>query len=425
MSRINPRENQKLIRLAPPLVVQTADLSGQLVALNQEQLVIQWENKKESFAGGPISIELTASRKIMLSTMLQSDLIVPADENSATILTDLLHQIRKEQHIHICATENVEAQDRDHGFANIKLPHVALPELSWGDLDCRRTFMGREFGAPILITGMTGGIDKAAMINERLAHAANKFNLPMGVGSQRLAIENPDHAGIFRLKEKFPNLFLIANVGIAQILTANWRTFCETAVSMIEADALAIHVNVLQELVQVEGDRNFRGVIERIGMIVQALKIPVLVKEVGAGLDAQSIQALYNVGVRYFDVGGKGGTSWAFIEGRRSLDPTIQRLGNTFRDWGISTGDALLQARALKLPDTEFVATGGIRDGVTVLKSLYAGATMAGIGLPLFRAALKDALAPTSELDQIILELKIAMMCGGTGKLAANNHSSQ
>ncbi len=415
MSKITSTELRKLIRLSPALSVKSGDLQGQLVALNQEQLVIHWEHGQENlFSAGPIAIEVNGQRTVVIHAKQESKFIVPSDLKNSENLNDLIHQVRKEQHIHICATEDVESRHGDPGFAAIELPQVALPELAWEDINIQRSFMGKEFGAPILITGMTGGIEKAAMINERLAAAAVKFNLPMGVGSQRLAIENPAHAGIFRLKDKFPGLFLIANVGIAQILHADWRTYCDTAVSMINADALAIHVNVLQELVQVEGDRNFRGVIKRIGEISQALKIPVLVKEVGAGLDVKTIQALYDVGVRYFDVGGRGGTSWAYIEGRRSLDLTIQRLGNTFRDWGIPTATALQNACALKLKNTQWVATGGIRDGVTVLKAIYAGATMAGIGLPLFRAALQDDQAPTSELEHIILELKIAMMCSGT-----------
>lgn len=417
---ISSQDVRKLIRLAPELKVQIkGQNAGRLIAVNQDHLMIEWDPTTawDSSANTLLDIVLANGRRIELRIQGKDALIVPADAQSEQTLLDLIHQIRKEQHIAICANEDVEGTRRNHGFDTVTLPRVALPELAWNDLDLTREFMGRMFGAPLLITGMTGGIEKAAMINERLAHAATTFRIPMGVGSQRIALENATHSSIFQLKNKFPELFLIGNVGIAQILHKDWRRYCEQAVEMIQADALAIHVNVLQELVQVEGDRDFRGVISRIGEIARSIAVPVLVKEVGAGLDPKSIQALYNEGVRYFDVSGRGGTSWALIEGKRSVDSDIQRLGHTFRDWGITTADALAGATALHLKDCSFVATGGMRDGVTVLKSLYAGATMAGMGLPLFRAALASDLGPTRELEHILRELKIAMMCGGTAKL--------
>lgn len=411
---------RKLIRLAPELKVQIkGQPAGRLVALNQDHLMIEWDDPASV---GPtsdttIGIALPNGRTIELGIKAADSSIVPAGEQNAKVLLDLLHQIRKEQHISICANEDVEGTRRDHGFETVTLPRVALPELAWNEIDTSRMFMGTLFDAPLLITGMTGGVEKAAMINERLAHAATTFRIPMGVGSQRMALENSRHAEIFQLKAKFPDLFLIGNVGIAQILHKDWQRYCEQAVDMIQADALAIHVNVLQELVQVEGDRDFRGVITRIGEIASKIRVPILVKEVGAGLDPHSIQSLYDLGVRYFDVSGRGGTSWAFIEGKRSANLDIQRLGKTFRDWGRTTAEALAGATALQLKGCSFVATGGMRDGVTVLKSLYAGATMAGMGLPLFRAALESELGPTRELEHIVRELKIAMMCGGTAKL--------
>ena len=189
MSKITSTELRKLIRLSPALSVKSGDLRGQLVALNQEQLVIHWEHGQENlFSAGPIAVEVNAQRSVVIHAKQESKFIVPSDPAHSERLTDLLHQIRKEQHIHICATEDVESRHRDHGFATIELPQVALPELAWDDINIHRRFMGKEFGAPILITGMTGGIEKATMINERLAAAAVKLNVPMGVGSQRLAI---------------------------------------------------------------------------------------------------------------------------------------------------------------------------------------------------------------------------------------------
>ncbi len=343
-------------------------------------------------------------------------LVADGAEQRAAFL-DILHRLRKEQHIGICAEQNVEASTRTHGFENVTLNPVALPDLSWDEICTKRVFMGRVFQAPILITGMTGGVERASEINDRLARAAVEFDIPMGVGSQRLALENSQHESIFSLKKKFPKLFLIGNIGIGQLRSPNYLDLCHRAVAMIGADALAIHVNVLQELVQVEGDRDFRDIRSKIGVVAKALSVPVLVKEVGAGLDATTALALSALGIRYFDVGGVGGTSWAHIEGLRSSDPVIARLGKTFRNWGLSTRESLESLVALKLQNTEFVATGGIRDGVTILKAIKCGASMAGIGLPLFKAALESEDGPKHELAAIIHELKIAMMCTGLKNL--------
>jgi isopentenyl-diphosphate delta-isomerase len=272
--------------------------------------------------------------------------------------------------------------------------------------------MGRDFGAPILITGMTGGVTQASIINERLAIAATTHNIPMGVGSQRLALEDEQHAAIFRLKDKFPKLFLLGNIGIGQLQANNYLELCQRAVDMIEADALAIHINVLQELIQVEGDRNFRGIIAKIGEVQRRLNVPVLVKEVGAGLDVTTALRLAEHGITHFDVGGAGGTSWALIEGLRSSDPFIQRRGEIFRNWGIPTAEAIRTVRSA-LPQSTLVATGGIRDGLMVLKALYTGANMAGIGLPLMRAATENNEAASKLLSAIIDELKIAKICSG------------
>jgi isopentenyl-diphosphate delta-isomerase len=306
----------------------------------------------------------------------------------------------------------VEHSSRDNGFAKIELPVIALPELAWDDIDTSTQFLGRSFKAPILITGMTGGVAQGTLINERLAAAATAHNLPMGVGSQRMALENPAYADIFRVKRKFPKLFLIGNIGIGQLRSSSYLDLCERAVDMITADALAIHVNVLQELIQVEGDRDFRGIIDKIGHIKSKLKVPLLVKEVGVGMDVNSAKRLAEVGITCFDVGGAGGTSWAAIEGLRANDPLIQRRGEIFRNWGIPTAKAISDLRST-LPNATLVATGGIRDGLTVLKALHLGANMAGIGLPLMRAALESEDQASKLLASMIDELKIAKMCSG------------
>ncbi|MCX6125169.1 MAG: type 2 isopentenyl-diphosphate Delta-isomerase [Proteobacteria bacterium] len=330
---------------------------------------------------------------------------------------DPIHARRKEQHIELCAREDVEHSSQSNGFSQFTLPQVSLPELNWNEVSTAKEFLKTKFAAPFLITGMTGGIEKAALINDRLASAATSFQIPMGVGSQRIALEDSRHKAIFELKKKHPKLFLIGNIGIGQLTGSNDLDLCKRAIEMIDADALAIHVNVLQELIQVEGDKDFRGVLDRIGALAGALGRPLIVKEVGAGMDSGTVKLLFERGVRAIDVGGTGGTSWALIEGLRASDRRVQRLGQTFRDWGIPTAEALSAAVNLGLKGVEYIATGGMRDGVMALKAVHIGASMVGLGLPMFKAALVSDEAPHEELSTMVMELKIAMMCSGKSTL--------
>ena len=247
----------------------------------------------------------------------------------------------------------------------------------------------------------------------------------MGVGSQRLALDDPRFSDIFNVKTEVPGVFLIGNIGAAQLVNGRThreaRELCLRAVEMIEADALAIHINVLQELIQPEGDRDFRGVFDCIAELTKAFPVPVLVKEVGAGMDPQTAKRLAGTGVRAIDVGGRGGTSWGWIEGLRSADPQVLDLAQNFRDWGLTTGEALTLAREAICQNSalQLIATGGIRTGIDVAKAVALGATMAGIGLPLFRAALKGTDEVEKTLDQIIKGLKTVMMCTGSRTLSA------
>lgn len=390
-------------------------LSGELVAISDKSAQVNWLTQQSSEVlelVDALVFEREERPSFSIKVRGYASGFFMFDVSSLKSIQDFLHTLRKSQHLEICARQDVEHSNRQNGFADINLPVVSLPERSWEDLDTTTTFLGRSFGAPILITGMTGGVTQGTIINERLAEAATTFNIPMGVGSQRMALENEAHADIFRVKRKFPKLFLIGNIGIGQLREKNFLELCERAVDMISADALAIHVNVLQELIQVEGDRDFRGVIDKIGKIKSKLNVPLIVKEVGVGLDVTTGKRLSEVGVSYFDVGGSGGTSWAHIEGIRSSDPLIQRRGAVFRDWGIPTSQAVSDLRHA-LPKASLIATGGIRDGLTALKALHIGANMVGIGLPLMRAALEGPEKASILLGALIEELKIAKMCSG------------
>ncbi len=417
----NQAAADQLVTLEPPLpCVGVKAGPGFIVALGKDRLLVKMS------AGAPGTDDLTVAysegRTFTVSARLSER--APGTFEAAVEAKGDLHEIdnllalvRKGQHIRICETMDVEAADRFTGFSEVILRPRALPELAWDDLDTTQTFLGAKFQLPLLITGMTGGLARGAEINARLAAAAQAFGIPMGVGSQRIALEHPEHARIFTVKKAAPKVFLIGNLGIGQLHVGRVLDDCKRAVDMIDADALAIHVNVLQEVIQVEGDRDFRRLIEHVGEAAMRLGVPVLVKEVGGGMDVDSAVRLVEAGVRALDVGGKGGTSWSFIEGMRAQSAVTRAVAQTFRDFGIPTALSL-KAIATRLPRLELVATGGLRDGLAVAKALGLGARMAGVGLPLFRAALQDAEAPFTVLETLVKGLKTAMIVSGTRALA-------
>ena len=362
-----------------------------------------------------LTASIVAARPLLAEGMILAHARAVGPDALA-VLSNLLTMVRKAQHIDICATTDVEAKDRFTGFSEVLVRARALPELALDDLDTRTTFLGRTFPLPLMITGMTGGVARGTEINLRLAAAAAHFGIPMGVGSQRIALEHPEHAAIFRVKRATPTLFLIGNLGIGQLKASTALDQCRRAVDMIEADALAIHVNVLQEAIQVEGDRDFRGLIDAIAHVARRLSVPLLVKEVGVGIDPISAKRLAEAGVRAIDVGGKGGTSWSFIEGARSSSPVTAAVADTFRDFGIPTAVGL-KALSSALPGLDLAATGGIRDGLTVAKAVGLGAKLAGIGLPLFRAALSGDEAPFTVLETFAKGLRTAMIVSGARTL--------
>ncbi len=319
------------------------------------------------------------------------------------------NKLRKIQHIEICAQQDVESKDRFTGFSEFHFIPEALPNLDFEDICTEQIFLGKTFNYPLLITGMTGGVNEGARINYNLAAAASHFNIPMGVGSQRIALEDKKYAKIFSVKDRFPNLFLIANLGAAQLTKANAVDLCQQAVDMIQADAFAIHLNVVQECVQEEGDRKFKGLLDQIHRITEALSVPVMVKEVGCGIAPATAKKLTDAGVKALDVGGRGGTSWPYIEGLRSSSEKVKQLADSFRNWGIPTAFSLQAIRASE-PHLPLIATGGVRDGLVVAKALALGATMVGVGLPLMRAALISQEAVYRELEVFFEGLKISMI---------------
>ncbi|NLX48446.1 MAG: type 2 isopentenyl-diphosphate Delta-isomerase [Methanospirillum sp.] len=322
---------------------------------------------------------------------------------------------RKLDHLRICCTEEVQAGDA--GFGDVRLVHDALPECDMDRISTRARFLGHRFGAPLMIAAMTGGHDAATAINERLAAAAERFGLGIGVGSQRAALEDPSLCRSYRVvRETAPSAFVVANLGAVQ-LRDHGPDWADRAVEMVGADALAIHLNFLQEAIQPEGDHDAAGCLGAIEHLCRSAPYPVIVKETGNGLSGGVARRLYGAGVAAVDTGGLGGTSWAVIEGIRARegggpgDSRLAALGETFRDWGIPTVASLIQIARCGGP---VIATGGIRSGLDVAKALALGADLTGIALPLLAPAREGQEKLDAAIERVIDELRVAMFLTGS-----------
>lgn len=311
---------------------------------------------------------------------------------------------RKAEHVEICLEKDVEAQSISTGFEEVHLIHKALPGISRDDIDLSTAVFGHEFGAPLIVEGMTGGTEKALRINAAIARAVEELGLGMGVGSQRVAIENPHLKHTFAVARKeAPTAFLVANLGYSQFVKGYGLEEARKAVEMVGADALAIHLNPLQEAVQPEGETDCRRILEKIGEIAQGLDVPVIVKETGAGIAAEVARMLEAVGVAGIDVAGAGGVSWAAVEyyrAERWENELAQVLGKTLWDWGIPTAISLVEVvQSVKVPT---IASGGIRSGEDVAKAIALGASLAGLALPVLGPALKGS----EEVKRTLLFMK-------------------
>ena len=316
---------------------------------------------------------------------------------------------RKIEHIEICLEEEVQATSTTM-FEDILLVHNAIPEINKSSIDLTTNFLGLRASAPILIAAMTGGHPQTYDINKRLAEAAEEMRVAIGVGSQRAAIENPSLASTFSVvREAAPSVPVIANIGATHV------EYATDAIDMLDADILAIHLNPLQEAVQPEGDCDSEGVLDNIAKIVDNTDIPVMVKETGAGISAEVARRLEEIGVDAIDIGGVGGTSWSAVEyyrAQREDNEVKTRLGRDFWNWGIPT--ALSVILVVDSTELEVIATGGIRTGLDVAKSLSLGATAAGIAYPLLNPAVNGSTDDVvSELEYIIEGLKVAMYLTG------------
>ncbi|MCX7790423.1 MAG: type 2 isopentenyl-diphosphate Delta-isomerase [Chloroflexaceae bacterium] len=326
---------------------------------------------------------------------------------------------RKIDHIRIVLGEDVAAKGVSTGFGAYRLPHAALPELDLAEIDTRTTFLGKPINAPLLISSMTGGASVAERINLALAEAAERLGLPMGVGSQRAAVVDSRLAPTYQVRRVAPRIPLLANLGAVQLNYGFGVDQCRRAVEMIEADALILHLNPLQEAVQPEGNTNFKGLLHKIEHLCRTLEVPVVVKEVGNGIGPQDAQRLYACGVRIIDVAGAGGTSWSEVERYRQPDEQGRRVAGAFADWGIPTTECIRAVRAA-LPDVTIIGSGGVRSGVDVAKAIALGADLAGTARPALASAIDErgAEAVVEGLTAFIRELRVAMFCSGCATLA-------
>jgi isopentenyl-diphosphate delta-isomerase len=326
-------------------------------------------------------------------------------------------QQRKKEHLEICLDTESVASPSGTGLDRYRFMHDALPELDIDELDLGTTFLGKQLKSPILISSMTGGFDLAHKVNRNLAAAAERIGIAMGVGSQRVAIEEPSAASSFQVRDVAPNILLLGNLGAVQLNYGYSVTHCRKAVEMIGADALILHLNVLQEAMQPEGNRNFRGLTAKIAEVCRQLEVPVVAKEVGNGISRDAALRLHAAGVAAIDIAGQGGTSWSAVEAQRAATQG-QRADTTFAGWGIPTEEALVAVRQA-LPEMPLIASGGIRTGLDVAKAIALGADIAAFGQPLLAAALASADKVVEFIDGILHELRVAMLCAGAGNLAA------
>ncbi|AFY36743.1 isopentenyl-diphosphate delta-isomerase [[Leptolyngbya] sp. PCC 7376] len=326
-------------------------------------------------------------------------------------------QVRKADHIRICLEEDVQFRRNTTGFERYRFEHCCLPELDRAELDLRTCFLNRQLGAPILISSMTGGTKKAQEINFRLAELAQTYRLAMGVGSQRVAIEKPEVAKTFAIRQKAPDALLFANVGAVQLNYGYGIEECRRMVDLLEADALILHINPLQECIQPNGDINFKDLLNKIEQVCRQLEVPVIAKEVGNGISVKMVQKLQDVGITAIDVAGAGGTSWAKVESERSPNKMLRQLGQTFGDWGIPTAECVAGIAHYD-PEIPLIASGGLRNGLDAAKAIALGADLAGFAYPFLKAATESPQALEELLQLLIAELTTVLFCTGNANFA-------
>lgn len=322
---------------------------------------------------------------------------------------------RKDQHIVINLKEDVQS-DLNNGFDLYSFQHQALPELNLAEISTETVFLGKQIALPLMISSMTGGTETGDRINHVLAEAAQITNIALGIGSQRAQLEKGGITYTHSLRKVAGQAPLYANIGAVQLNYGFTVSDCQRAVDMLEADALILHLNPLQEALQAEGQTNFSGLAKKIGNVCHCLQIPVIVKEVGWGISLHSAKILVDQGVAAIDVAGAGGTSWSEVEKYRSKNEIYYRVASKFRDWGNTTAEAVREIHA-ELPETPLIASGGLRNGVEIAKAMAMGANIAGFAGPFLKAANVSTDAVTALIEEIQLELRVTMFAAGAANI--------
>lgn len=328
---------------------------------------------------------------------------------------------RKSDHIHINLEKDVSSGVTT-GLEKYRFVHRALPEINLEDINLHQELFGKRLRAPLLISSMTGGTQEAALINRNLALAAHETGIALGVGSQRAAIEHPELESTFQIRKYAPDILLFANIGAIQLNYGYGVDECRRAIDMIEADALILHFNALQEAVQIEGDTRFAGLSQKIEEICIKVEVPIIAKEVGWGFSEVDIRLLAKAGITAIDVAGAGGTSWSQVEMHRAENPEQARLAAAFVNWGIPTADAILNVKKFA-PELITIASGGLRTGIDIAKCLALGASLGGIASPFLKAAAISTEDTAQAIQEVCNEIKICMFAAGAIDLKAMTHT--
>jgi len=316
---------------------------------------------------------------------------------------------RKDEHIKICLKKDVQFDNRSNGFRYLDLHPSLIIDIHPDEIDLSSEFLGKKVDSPILISGMTGGSSLGKKYNDLFAEACNEFNIGMGVGSQRAAIENPSLSETFEIRKIAPEIPLLANLGIAQFLKGYGIKEIETAVEMIKADALAIHINPLQEFLQREGDKNLVNIIPKLSELTSKTPTPIVLKGVGTGISMDDARDMSKLDIYAIDVAGVGGTNWSKIESYRN--PDLENLSPELINWGTNTALSINNAEiGTKSTEIKIIASGGIWSGTDAVKSFLVGADYVSLALPILKAAAKGGIEELrSFLTSYIFEMRTVM----------------
>jgi isopentenyl-diphosphate delta-isomerase len=324
---------------------------------------------------------------------------------------------RKADHIRINLEQDVASRTTT-GLEKIRFVHQTLPELNMRAIDTSLSIYGKTLQSPLLISCMTGGTEEARRINRNLAAAAQHAGVAMGLGSMRAAVVRPETAHTFQVRDVAPDILLFANIGAVQLNYGFTVDQCRRAVDLVRADVLVLHLNPLQEALQPEGDINWAELLPKIEGVVKTIGVPVIAKEVGWGISQRAAVQLSQAGVAGIDVAGAGGTSWSQVEMYRAKTDVQRRVAAAFVDWGIPTADSIRNVRAVD-PDMPVIASGGLKNGVDGAKCLALGATLFGMAGPFLRSATESEQAVQDEIDVVVRQLCVTMLCTGAANLAA------